>query len=66
MKGYYSEIFFYFDNGTQAGIGRLIVDRKTQLLYTTDPAEVAALDAHHARGLSLMDSIDAVMQAEAM
>lgn len=65
VKGHYSEIFCYLDNGAQAGIGRLIVDRRTQLLYTTDPKEVAALDGHRARGLGLMDAIDAVVLAEA-
>lgn len=65
VKCHYSEIFCYLDNGAQAGIGRLIVDRRTQLLYTTDPKEVAALDTHRAKGLGLMDAIDAVVFAEA-
>lgn len=42
-KGHYSEIFCMTDYGF--GVGRLIVDRALQLLYSTNAVELAALEA---------------------
>ncbi|RIY35866.1 TraC family protein [Psittacicella gerlachiana] len=41
-KGHYSEIFLLTDYG--AGVGRLMVDAKTQLLYSTNAVDLAALN----------------------
>lgn len=64
VKGHYSEIFFYLDNGNCAGVGRLIVDRRSQLLYTTQPDEVAALDKLQQAGLSLEEAIEEKIRQE--
>lgn len=40
-KGHYSEIFFLTDYGS--GVGRLIVEPKMQLLYSTNAVDTAAL-----------------------
>lgn len=58
IKGVYSEIFFYLDSGRQVGIGRLIVDRFTQLLYTTLASEVAGINERTALGMSTIDAIN--------
>ena len=51
----FSEIFFISPYGT--GIGRLIVDEFHKLLYTTNPKEVAALDAYREQGMTVEDAI---------
>lgn len=64
VKGVYSEIFFYMDSGKQVGIGRLIVDRFTQLLYSTMASEVAAINQRVASGMSVTDAINDFIQWE--
>lgn len=67
VRGSYSEIFIYtssYNGGVAAGIGRLVVSRFSQLLYTTDHRELDAIDAQKRRGLSLQDSINAVIELE--
>ena len=51
LPGAYSEIMTVCDSG--AGIGRLVVDPFHQLLYSTHPRDVAALDALRKQGLSV-------------
>jgi conjugal transfer ATP-binding protein TraC len=63
VKNRYSEAFFITDSG--AGVGRIIVDPATRLLFSSDGADVAALDAARARGLNLEDAIAAVLAARA-
>ena len=60
--GNYSEIFIYTPVGLT--VGRLIVDRFTQLLYTTKPDEYGRLKEYVTRGLSISDAIMKVMEEE--
>lgn len=62
QAGKYSEIFFITENG--AGIGRLIVNRFQQLLYSTKHNEVQAIKGYQRQGLALQDAIDAVVKSE--
>jgi conjugal transfer ATP-binding protein TraC len=39
------------------GVGRLMVDPYTQLLYSTNPTDVNAIDIRMARGMSLDEAI---------
>lgn len=61
-KGEYSEIFVYARGG--AGIGRLTVDRYSQLMFTTDPDEKAALTRRLDSGMGLDDAIDDIINSE--
>jgi len=58
----YSEI--YIDGGDASEVVRFIVPRFEQLLYTTDPVEVAAIDKYMKRGKTLIESIRSVMNDE--
>ncbi|MBD1389413.1 TraC family protein [Neiella sp. HB171785] len=58
-KGFYSEI--YVRLGQAKEICRLFVDKRTVLMYSTDPDDRAAIAAYRQRGLSITDSIDAVL-----
>lgn len=64
VRGVFSEIFFYMDSGKQIGIGRLIVDRFTQLLYSTTASEVAAINERVARGMTVSAAIDDFIERE--
>lgn len=61
-KGVYSEIFIKCDNG--AGIARLVVDRFRQLMYTTQPDEVAALNRRISAGMTMAEAIDDLIREE--
>ena len=50
---------------TGMGVGRLIVGDFQKLLYSTDPGDVDAIDQYVKRGLSIPDSIRAVMKDRA-
>jgi conjugal transfer ATP-binding protein TraC len=54
--GRYSEILFYCGERGM-GVGRLMVDPYTQLLYSTNPTDVNAIDIRMARGMSLDEAI---------
>jgi len=58
--GVYSEIFVKSKAGT--GVGRLIVGAFQNLLYSTDPVDVAAIEAFTKRGLSFTEAIYAVLR----
>jgi conjugal transfer ATP-binding protein TraC len=62
QAGKYSECFFITEGG--AGIGRLIVNRFQQLLYSTKHSEVQAIKNYQRQGKSLPDAIDAVVEDE--
>jgi len=62
LPGCYSEIMVIGDQG--AGIGRLIVDPFRQLLYSTKPADVAAIGQWRAQGLTVVEAIDRLLDAE--
>lgn len=58
--GVYSEIFFLTEYG--AGIGRLIVDRYHQILYSTHPNDVQAIADYRKQGLSANKAIEQIMR----
>jgi conjugal transfer ATP-binding protein TraC len=60
--GNYSEIFCLTPMGFETT--RLIVDRFTQLLYTTDPEEKVAIQKYLDKGLSLTRAIESVIESE--
>lgn len=64
QSGHYSEVFFYMDGGRQYGIGRLIVDRFAQLLFTTKADEVALIRRNMQSGMSVTEAINAVIELE--
>jgi conjugal transfer ATP-binding protein TraC len=67
VKGRFSEIFMYTSSNqgaVSAGIGRLVVSRFSQLLYTTDASEVAMIQERVKRGMTLTDAIEDVIRAE--
>jgi conjugal transfer ATP-binding protein TraC len=59
IAGVYSEIYARTDRGE--GVGRLIVDAFTQLLYSTRPADRAAIRRYTEQGLSVSDAARAVI-----
>lgn len=61
-KGQYSEIFFLTKTG--GGIGRLIVNRFQQLMYTTMATEKNAIKKYEDMGYSLFEAIDNVIADE--
>lgn len=67
VRGRYSEIFLYtstYNGAVAAGVGRLIVSRFSQLLYSTDARDLTAINKYRSRGMSLPDAIQAVVQEE--
>ena len=56
VPGRYSEVYVRTPIG--AGIGRLVVDRFTQLVYTTNPVEYARVEEYQKQGLSLVEAIE--------
>ena len=58
--GRYSEI--YCHTGAGAGVGRLVVSPFLQLLYSTLPADTAAIERYRAEGMSVADAINAVLE----
>lgn len=61
-RGMFSEIFIYTRNG--AGIARFVVDRRTELLYSTDPRDKQALAARTKAGMPLEAAIEDIVQYE--
>lgn len=61
--GAYSEIFFMTAYG--AGVGRLIVDKYHQLLYSTHPNDVQAIQTRRNRGMTVAQAIESVLQERA-
>lgn len=60
VPGAYSEIFFLTEYG--AGVGRLIVDPFSQLLYSTKPDDVQAIQNKRAEGYAVEQAIIEVMK----
>lgn len=58
--GAYSEIFFMTSYG--GGIGRLIVDKYHQLLYSTHPKDVHAIKERRRQGMSIAEAIDSILR----
>lgn len=65
VRGVFSEIFFYMNGGRNVGVGRLIVDRYTQLLYSTHPDDINAIEARLDRGMTMDQAIKDVIAGEA-
>jgi len=61
-RGLFSEIFVYTRSG--AGIGRFVVDRRTQLLYSTDPKDKQAIAERLKAGMSLEAAIEDIVCIE--
>lgn len=61
-RGVFSEIFVYTRNG--AGIARFVVDRRTELLYSTDPRDKQAIATRTKAGVRLEDAIEDIIQSE--
>lgn len=62
IPGSYSEIFFYNELGM--GIGRLFVERQSQLLYSTKAEDINAIAKYTRMGYGLLDAINAVVEEE--
>lgn len=60
IKGIYSEIFVRSKAGV--GVGRLIVGEYQKLLYSTDAADIHAIETHKKRGLDTSDAIRQVLK----
>lgn len=58
--GAYSEIFFLTDRG--GGIGRLIVDKYHQLLYSTHPNDVHAISERRKAGMNVSQAIESILR----
>lgn len=58
--GAYSEIFFM--TGYGGGIGRLIVDKYHQLLYSTHPNDVQAIAERRKKGMSVPEAIEQILR----
>lgn len=61
-RGVFSEIFVYTRNG--AGIARFVVDRRTELLYSTDPRDKQAVASRTKAGLTLEEAIEDIIASE--
>lgn len=61
-RGVFSEIFVYTRSG--AGIARFVVDRRTALLYSTDPRDKQAIAARTNAGMTLTAAIEEIVQSE--
>lgn len=59
ITGQFSEIFFVTNQGI--GIGRLIVDRYTQLLYSTHPDDIKKIAQRTQQGLTTAEAIEAIL-----
>ena len=59
--GAFSELFIHSPAGN--GIGRLLVDPWSLLLFSSRPEDWSAIDAHRSRGLAVPEAIDAVLAA---
>ncbi|MGI9504425.1 MAG: ATP-binding protein, partial [Geminicoccaceae bacterium] len=60
QTGRFSEIYCHTSHGS--GVGRLVVSPFIQLLYSTLPADTAAIQRHRDRGLDIADAINAVLE----
>lgn len=61
-SGNYSEIFCYTPIGS--AVGRLVVDRFTQLLYTTKAEEVVKIQGYVKAGMSIPEAINKIIDEE--
>ena len=64
VKGRYSEVFFRTTE-RGAGVGRILLDPASRLLFSTTAEDVARLDALRAQGFSLDEAVDRLLAARA-
>ena len=62
VTGAYSEIFFITSYGT--GIGRLVVDRFTKLLYSTHPDDIREIMKRVTLGMTVAEAIEHILQSD--
>lgn len=60
MPGVYSEIFWISDFGV--GVGKLIVDKFRQLIYSTKPEDVQAIKNYKDQGLNVAEACKRVLE----
>ena len=56
VPGQYAEVYVKTPMG--AGVGRLMVDRFTHFLYTTNPEEYARIEKHRNQGMTMVEAIE--------
>lgn len=62
VTGQYSEIFFVTSYGV--GIGRLIVDKYTKLLYSTHPDDIKKISERTSRGMTIAEAIEDILVSD--
>lgn len=62
VTGAYSEIFFISSYGN--GVGRLIVDKYTKLLYSTHPDDIRKIMRRTESGMTVAEAIDDILTSE--
>ncbi len=62
VVGQYSEIFFVTSYGV--GIGRLMVDKYTKLLYSTHPDDIKKISARTSRGMTTAEAIEDILVSD--
>lgn len=62
VTGQYSEIFFITSYGV--GIGRLIVDKYTKLLYSTHPDDIKKISERTSRGMTTAEAIEDILVSD--
>ena len=62
VTGQYSEIFFVTSYGV--GIGRLMVDKYTKLLYSTHPDDIKKISERISRGMTTAEAIEDILLSD--
>lgn len=62
VTGQYSEIFFVTSYGV--GIGRLMVDKYTKLLYSTHPDDIKKISERTSRGMTTAEAIEDILLSD--
>ena len=62
VVGQYSEIFFVTSYGV--GIGRLMVDKYTKLLYSTHPDDIKKIAERTRRGMNTAQAIEDILLSD--
>ncbi len=62
VTGAYSEIFFI--TGYGSGVGRLVVDKYTKLLYSTHPDDIRKIMRRTESGMTVAEAIDDILTSE--
>ena len=62
VTGQYSEIFFVTSYGV--GIGRLMVDKYTKLLYSTHPDDIKKISERTHRGMTTAEAIEDILVSD--